>query len=140
MSLINSFHFELVSPKRCIFSGEVKSVILPSESGDMTALFGHSAVLVTMKPGIITVAFSCGDAHRYVVIGGVCDIMPSRCTVLTETVFSIDQVCLKTLENRMDETRDVLGSIYDSDQRSQLEQFLVDLSYLYSRVRDKSSL
>ncbi|PWL04537.1 F0F1 ATP synthase subunit epsilon, partial [Candidatus Liberibacter asiaticus] len=75
MSLVNDLHFELVSPEKCVFSGEVQSVVLPSELGDITVLVGHAPVLTTIKSGIVTISLSCEEIHRYVVIGGICDIV-----------------------------------------------------------------
>ncbi|AKK20293.1 F0F1 ATP synthase subunit epsilon [Candidatus Liberibacter africanus] len=132
---LNALHFELASPEKCFFSGEVESVILPAESGEMTVFVNHDSVLTTIKPGIITVGLSFEDVHRYVVLGGVCGIVSSRCTVLSETILLIDGSCLTILEGRIDEVRSSLDNIYDVDQRSQMEQFLTDLSYLHGKLQ-----
>ncbi|ACT57087.1 ATP synthase F1 subunit epsilon [Candidatus Liberibacter asiaticus] len=135
MSLVNDLHFELVSPEKCVFSGEVQSVVLPSELGDITVLVGHAPVLTTIKSGIVTISLSCEEIHRYVVIGGICDIVPSHCTVLSETILPMDNACLQALEKRIDEVCSDLNNICDVDQRFQMEQLLVDLSCLRRRIQ-----
>ena len=37
-----TFHFELVSPERLIFSGEVEQVDVPGEEGEFGVLAGHA--------------------------------------------------------------------------------------------------
>jgi len=46
-----TFTFELVSPERVLFSGDVDAVVLPATEGDMTVLAGHSPVMTTLRPG-----------------------------------------------------------------------------------------
>ena len=40
--------FELVSPERILFSGEVDAVIVPGTEGDMTVLPGHAPVMTAL--------------------------------------------------------------------------------------------
>ena len=42
-----ALHFELVSPERLLFSGEVAEVDIPGTEGDMGILPGHAPVLST---------------------------------------------------------------------------------------------
>ncbi|MBA5723682.1 ATP synthase F1 subunit epsilon [Candidatus Liberibacter sp.] len=131
MSTVSDFYFELVSPEKCVFLEVVRSVILPAVSGDITVLIGHSSLLTTVKPGIITIELPCGDLRRYVVFEGVSDITPFRCTVLSETIFSMGEGCVDTLNKRIEEIQhDLDGGNHEPCQRSQLENFLVDLSRL----------
>ncbi|MBL0848907.1 MAG: F0F1 ATP synthase subunit epsilon [Candidatus Liberibacter ctenarytainae] len=135
MSLVNDFYFELISPEKGHFSGKVRSVILPSESGDMTILAGHSSVLVRIKPGIITVELPSRDVSRYVVVGGISHSISSRCTVLAEDIFAINgAACIEAIDKRFEDYQSILDNLSDVEQRSQLEQFLMDLFYLRSRV------
>ncbi|MEG8099222.1 F0F1 ATP synthase subunit epsilon [Candidatus Liberibacter brunswickensis] len=134
MSLVKALHFELVSPEMCFFSGTVKSVQLPSESGYMTVLIGHDYTLTTIRAGIIKVGLNFEDCHQYVIIDGICDIMPYRCTVLSENILLMDETCLQELDNRINKARSSLDNIFDVDQRSQMQQLLLDLSYLRSQI------
>lgn len=135
MSLVNSFCFELVSPERCVFSGEVKSVILPSENGNMTILAGHSSVLSIIRPGIIIVELVCGDIYRYVAVGGIAEASSSCCTVLSENIFPVDELCINALDSHISKIKDVIDSIDDVDRKSKLEQFLLDLSFVRDSLR-----
>ena len=55
-----TFPFELVSPERILFSGDVVSVIVPSVEGEMTVLAGHApgSPMATSPPSNSRVASS----------------------------------------------------------------------------------
>jgi len=76
--------FELVSPERLLLSAEVDSVVIPGAEGDFGVLPGHSRLISTIRPGVITV-FQAGRApDRIFVEGGFAEVTPQGCTVLAE--------------------------------------------------------
>ncbi|MGL4559560.1 MAG: F0F1 ATP synthase subunit epsilon, partial [Afipia sp.] len=50
-----SFHFDLVSPEKIAFSGEVEQVDIPGVEGDLGVMAGHAPLVATIRPGIMTV-------------------------------------------------------------------------------------
>ena len=50
-----TFHFDLVSPEKLAFSGEVDQVDVPGLEGDFGVLAGHAPVVAAIRPGILTV-------------------------------------------------------------------------------------
>ena len=60
-----TFHFDLVSPEKIAFSGEVDQVDVPGVEGDFGVLAGHAPVVAAIRPGIITVIVGgTGEDHR----------------------------------------------------------------------------
>jgi F-type H+-transporting ATPase subunit epsilon len=63
-----ALHFELVSPEKLLFSGDVNQVDVPGAEGDFGVLEGHAPTVATLRPGIVTVrragrrASSCSAA------------------------------------------------------------------------------
>ena len=78
-----TFHFDLVSPARLVFAGDVTQVDVPGVEGDFGVLAGHAPLVATLKPGIMTI-FASGGTQRFVVFGGFAEISPSGMTVLAE--------------------------------------------------------
>ena len=70
-----TFHFDLVSPERLIFSGEVDQVDIPGSEGDFGVLAGHAPLVSSLRPGIMTVMVG-GQKERMVVLGGFAEIAP----------------------------------------------------------------
>ena len=80
-------HFELVSPARLLFSGEVTSVTLPGTEGDMGIFAGHAPVLSTLRPGVVVITKEGGATDRIFVRGGFAEVNPQGLTLLAETAF-----------------------------------------------------
>ena len=50
-----TFHFDLVSPEKLLFSGEVDQVDVPGSEGEFGVLAGHAPLVTTLRPGILVV-------------------------------------------------------------------------------------
>lgn len=78
-----ALHFELVSPEKLLFSGDVNQVDVPGAEGDFGVLAGHAPTVATLRPGIVTV-HAPGGSTRIVVLGGVAEVSASGLTILAE--------------------------------------------------------
>ena len=86
-----TFHFDLVSPEKLAFSGEVDQVDIPGAEGDFGVLAGHAPVVAAVRPGILTVT-SGGSKQKIIVLGGLAEVSESGLTVLADTATSIDEL------------------------------------------------
>jgi F-type H+-transporting ATPase subunit epsilon len=105
-----TFHFELVSPERMLFSGSVDSVVVPASEGEMTVLAGHAPTMSTLKPGVVTVAEGKGVTKRLFVRGGFVDINDAGLTILAEHAVALEDLkpdALATdIKNAQDDVND----------------------------------
>ena len=83
-----ALHFELVSPARLLFSGDVVSVQIPGTEGEMTILPGHAPVLSTLKPGVVSIQKD-GGTDKIFVRGGFAEVNAQGLTVLAETAIPL---------------------------------------------------
>jgi F-type H+-transporting ATPase subunit epsilon len=95
-----ALHFELVSPAKLVFSGEVNQVDLPGAEGDMGILENHAPLVTTLRPGILTV-HGAGGQQRMVVLGGFAEVSASGLTVLAEVAEAIGDMDREVLATRM---------------------------------------
>jgi len=86
-----TFHFDLVSPEKLAFSGEVEQVDVPGAEGDFGVLAGHAPVVAALRPGILTI-FSGGARQKIVVLGGIAEMSEKGLTVLADVATSIEDV------------------------------------------------
>jgi F-type H+-transporting ATPase subunit epsilon len=84
------FHFELVSPERLMFSGEVEAVIVPGTEGQFTVLKDHAPLMTRLKPGIVEVDETDTKKSRLFVRGGFADVAPSGLTILAELAMPVE--------------------------------------------------
>ena len=83
-----TFQFDLVSPEKLAFSGEVDQVDVPGVEGDFGVLAGHAPVVAAIRPGILTI-FAGGTQEKVIVLGGVAEMSEKGLTVLANVATSI---------------------------------------------------
>ncbi len=83
-----TFHLELVSPEKIAFTGEVEQVDLPGTEGDFGILAGHSALVATLRPGLMTITAG-GTQTRIVILGGLAEVNEKGLTVLADKAVAV---------------------------------------------------
>ncbi len=96
-----TFNFELVSPERVLFSGDVDAVVLPATEGDMTILAGHSPVMTALKTGFLVVTSTPGNGRRVLVRGGFADVNQNGHTVLAERALPEEELTQDILDQEI---------------------------------------
>jgi F-type H+-transporting ATPase subunit epsilon len=86
-----TFHFDLVSPEKLAFSGDVDQVDIPGVEGDFGVLAGHAPVVAAIRPGILTV--TTGSSHeKIIVLGGIAEVSEKGLTVLADVATSVAEL------------------------------------------------
>ena len=86
-----TFHFDLVSPEKLAFSGEVDQVDIPGVEGDFGVMAGHAPVVAAVRPGILTMTIN-GAKQKIIVLGGLAEVNEKGLTVLADVATSIDEL------------------------------------------------
>jgi F-type H+-transporting ATPase subunit epsilon len=86
-----TFHFDLVSPEKLAFSGEVDQVDVPGVEGDFGVLAGHAPVVAAVRPGILTIT-SGGTHQKMIVLGGLAEVSEKGLTLLADVATSIQDL------------------------------------------------
>jgi F-type H+-transporting ATPase subunit epsilon len=97
-----ALHFELVSPEKLVFSGEVQQVDVPGAEGDFGVLEGHAPFVTTLRPGILTVHAASG-AQRIVVLGGFAEVSAEGLTVLADVAEAVEDIDRASLAAQISE-------------------------------------
>jgi F-type H+-transporting ATPase subunit epsilon len=95
-----ALHFELVSPEKLVFSGEVEQVDVPGAEGDFGVLAGHAPFVTTLRPGILTV-HGGGAAQRIVVLGGFAEVSAQGLTVLADVAEAVEGIDRNMIAERI---------------------------------------
>ena len=97
-----TLHFDLVSPEKLLFSGEVDQVDVPGAEGDFGVLAGHAPMVATVRPGILTV-FVGGETQKIVVLGGFAEVSEKGLTVLADVAESVEDIDRGMISRRISE-------------------------------------
>jgi F-type H+-transporting ATPase subunit epsilon len=86
-----TFHFDLVSPEKLAFSGEVDQVDVPGAEGDFGVLAGHAPIVAAIRPGILTISTD-GTHQKIIVLGGLAEVSEKGLTVLADVATSLQEL------------------------------------------------
>jgi F-type H+-transporting ATPase subunit epsilon len=129
-----TFHFDLVSPEKLAFSGEVDQVDVPGWEGDFGVLAGHAPVVAAVRPGILTV-ISGGTRTKIIVLGGVAEVSDDRLTVLADVATSIDELDRAQFADKIAEMQEKLAE----KEGSELDLGIARLDHYKSIQQELSS-
>jgi F-type H+-transporting ATPase subunit epsilon len=116
-----TFHFDLVSPEKLAFSGEVDQVDIPGAEGDFGVLAGHAPVVAAIRPGILTVTAG-GSKQKIIVLGGLAEVSEKGLTVLADTATSIDELDRAKFAATVNEMQEKLSEKEGSELDRELER------------------
>lgn len=117
------FYFELVSPEKLVFSGEVLAVVVPGTEGQFTVLKNHSPLMSTLKPGVIDIEESRTNRLRFFVRGGFAEVAPTGLTILAEHAIPLEEVdAAKIAADIKDAEEDVADAKNDEVRRLAAEK------------------
>jgi F-type H+-transporting ATPase subunit epsilon len=120
-----TFHFELVSPERLVFAGEVTQVDVPGEEGDFGVFAGHAPYVATLKPGVLII-YGDGGPQRMVVRGGFAEVGPGGLTVLAEQAMPVSEIdaimIAQAVKDAEEDVADADNDVARDKARERLEQ------------------
>jgi len=122
-----TFHFDLVSPEKIAYSGEVDQVDVPGAEGDFGVLAGHAPVVATIRPGILTV-MAGGTQQKIIVLGGLAEVSAKGLTVLADVATSLEDLDRAAFADQISEMEAKLAQ----KQGSELDQAIDRLDHFKS--------
>jgi F-type H+-transporting ATPase subunit epsilon len=128
-----TFHFDLVSPEKLLFSGEVDQVDVPGAEGDFGVLAGHAPFISTVRPGILTI-FREGAGLKVVVNGGFAEVNPQGLTVLADIAVPIEDFDRAVLDGQIKDTEEDVADAKDPYVRDKLVHKLDQLRALQAAL------
>src|SRR3954451_6841104 len=110
-----TFHFDLVSPEKLLFSGEVDQVDAPGAEGDFGVLAGHAALVSALRPGIVSV-YHHTDCRQFFVHDGIAAVHGGM-TVLAQNAVPYDQIDSGAIDLSLKDAENDLANAADDQQR-----------------------
>ena len=102
-----TFHFDLVSPEKIAFSGEVDQVDVPGVEGDFGVMAGHAPLVATIRPGVMTITVG-GKHEKIIVLGGLAEVSSAGLTILADTATSLEDLDREMFANQISEMEEAL--------------------------------
>jgi F-type H+-transporting ATPase subunit epsilon len=125
-----TFQFDLVSPERMLFSGEVEQVDVPGAEGDFGVLAQHAPLVSMLRPGILVVFRPGASPLRVVVGGGFAEVGPAGLTILAELAVPVEDFDRSQLAQQIQDAEEDLADAKDDAARDRLRLKLDQLRAL----------
>lgn len=94
--------FEIVTPEKPFYSGEVKQALVPGASGDFGVLPGHSPVIASLRAGVVEIALEDSDEQKlFLVRGGFAEAAAARCIILADDCVEITGTTREAVASRL---------------------------------------
>lgn len=122
---MTTFHFDLVSPEKLLFSGEVEQVDVPGAEGDFGVLASHAPFVATLRPGILTVRGTGGE-QKIVVLGGFAEVSAEGLTVLAEVAENVADLDRAVITTRISELE---ARIAKTEAGNELDKLITRLDH-----------
>jgi F-type H+-transporting ATPase subunit epsilon len=129
-----ALHFELVSPARLLFSGDVESVVLPGTEGEMTILPMHAPVLSTLRPGVVTIIKSGSETDRIFVRGGFAEVNAHGLTLLAETAIPMSELDAGAIAGQIKDAEEDVADAKDDESKRKAQENVDHLRSLQSAI------
>jgi F-type H+-transporting ATPase subunit epsilon len=118
-----TFPFELVSPEKLLFTGEVEAVVVPGSEGEFTVLKDHAPLMSVLKPGIVEIDETTTKKSKLFVRGGFADVSPRGLTILAEYAIPLVELdSAKIAADLKDAEEDVADAQSDETRRLAAEK------------------
>ncbi|CAN0248428.1 unnamed protein product [Chrysoparadoxa australica] len=113
--MADKLHFDLVSPEKRVFEGDVDQVVVPGVEGEFGVLAGHAPFMSTVRSGAIAI-HAGGEVTRTFIRGGFAEVTSEGLTILAEEAIDLADVDAAEVNKQLTEAREDLGQARDEDE------------------------
>ena len=103
-----SFHLDIVTPERLIFSGEITSVVAPGLSGYFGIMANHQPMIAALSPGVLRMEEATGGQTVMSISGGFFEVSNNRAIVLADTAELSREVDVQRARDALQRAKDRL--------------------------------
>ncbi|WP_417483571.1 F0F1 ATP synthase subunit epsilon [Maricaulis sp.] len=124
--MADKLHFDLVSPERRLFAGEVDMVVVPGEDGDFGVLPKHAPFMSVIRSGAIIITRD-GVNERTFIHGGFAEVTPEGLTILAEEAIPVSEIDVAKVERELVDAREDVGFAKTEEARESAEALVSKL-------------
>lgn len=108
MSSNKLLHIEIVTPKKIIFSGNVKNITVPGELGSFQILYNHAPIISNLVTGEIKIRKENDEIEYYVCEGGFVFVLRNRITIMSDSIVHANDIDINQVENELNDLKSKL--------------------------------
>lgn len=128
-----TFKFELVSPTKLLFSGEVEEVIVPGAEGEFTVLPGHAPLVSTLRPGFLRFKNGTDNIVAFV-RGGFAEVNENGLIVLAEEAARVEEINAAEFAASITALEAKMSSAGSDEARNKMAETVYQLKAVQSQL------
>jgi F-type H+-transporting ATPase subunit epsilon len=134
--MAEKLRLELVTPYKRVLSEEVEEVTAPGAIGEFGVLPDHTALLTTLKVGVLTYKKD-GQPFYVAVNWGYVEVEDNVMTVLVETAEPADQIDLERARAALDRAEKALKKLSSEDKKFKTMEAALERAMIRVQVASK---
>jgi len=106
---------DIVTPYGRIFEGDIKDVYFPGVEGEFGVLDGHSPLITTLSPGLITIKKNDNTEEIVAVNSGYVEVTPTHINVLVDGAEPVVGKEASDIAKAIEKAKKLIKEASDSD-------------------------
>jgi len=106
---------DIVTPYGRIFEGDIKEAYFPGVEGEFGVLDGHSPLITTLAPGLITIKKDDGNEEIVAVDSGYVKVLPTHINVLVDSAEPVTGKGVSDIAKAIKKAKKLIKEASDSD-------------------------
>ena len=117
------FDFEIVCPDKKVMEDVAWQVVVPGDEGDFGILSNHSAVVSSLRAGVVTIyqEKSTQIPERIFVSGGFVDVTSDACKILADEAVNVNDFDHGEIEKEIQNLNEDLGIAEGDHDKAKIE-------------------
>jgi F-type H+-transporting ATPase subunit epsilon len=103
-----TFHIKIVTPESILFEGEVVSMTIPTDAGEITVLPNHIPIVSTISSGVAVITYEDGHDEDLAISGGFLQVKADHQVVvlaeMAERAINLDIQAIEEAKARAEKT------------------------------------
>ena len=112
---------DVVSAEKSLYSGTVKMVVLPGESGELGVLPGHTPLITRIRPGTVRITREDDSQEIVFVAGGILEVQPYAVTVLADVAIRLEELDAAKAEESRRKAQETLKNAATPHEAAKIE-------------------
>jgi F-type H+-transporting ATPase subunit epsilon len=105
---IETTKFEIVTPERVLLKEQITQVTVPTVDGEITILPKHSALVASLKAGVIELKKANGEIEIMSISGGFVEVLHNKIVVLADTAEKAEEIDLARVETAKKRAEEIM--------------------------------
>ena len=114
------FVLTIQTPDSIFFTGDIKSVIIPSILGSFQVLYNHAAIVAAIEYGMVTAVTTNNEMLNFFVEGGIAEVKKNVAKIAVSKAENVRDIEFEKLQKLLEDAKLDLNEVTQSKQSTLL--------------------